>query len=122
MKPSSLDRGETMKRFNIATGVLPRIVLASISLASIFAVAGHNISPETPVMVWLLYCLLGAAVIGAALIGLAVVHLAVGQWVLRKGGTDPQWFWFDREPQGLADLRERIRLQRQEQQERHEKQ
>jgi hypothetical protein len=61
-------------------------------------------------------------VIGATLIGLAVVHLAMGQWVLRKGGTDPQWFWFDGEPQGLTDLRKRIRNQKQEQQQQQQKQ
>lgn len=103
-----------MKRFNIADRTFPRILLASAIIVCIVGVAGRNISPATPLGTWLLYCLLGAIVFGGSLLVLAIVHLAVGQFVLRKGGADSQWHWFDNEPLGLVRLRERIRSQKQE--------
>ncbi len=37
----------------------------------------------------------------------AVASLTLWQWVLRKGGTDTQWFWFARDPAGLQAQRQR---------------
>jgi hypothetical protein len=42
------------------------------------------------------------------LVGLSVIYLNVYEWVLRKGGTDTAWFWFNSEPKGLMALRERL--------------
>ena len=33
------------------------------------------------------------------------------QFILRNGGTDPQWFWFSSEPRGLVALREQSKQQ-----------
>jgi hypothetical protein len=30
----------------------------------------------------------------------------MGQWALRHGGTDTQWFWFPSEPKGLVQQRQ----------------
>jgi hypothetical protein len=109
------DKGKIMKLFKITSNVWPRILLAIVLIAGIFVIAGQSIAPTTPVIVWLLYCLLGAVVIGSTLLLLSIVHLVIGQFILRKGGTDPQWFWFRSEPLGLVQLRERIRAQKQEQ-------
>jgi hypothetical protein len=43
------------------------------------------------------------------LVGLSVIYLNVYEWVLRKGGTDTAWFWFNTEPKGLMALREKLR-------------
>jgi hypothetical protein len=43
------------------------------------------------------------------LVGLSVIYLNVYQWVLRKGGVDTAWFWFNSEPKGLKAVRERLR-------------
>jgi hypothetical protein len=42
------------------------------------------------------------------LVGLSVIYLNISQWVLRKGGTDTAWFWFNGEPKGLMAVRERL--------------
>lgn len=42
---------------------------------------------------------------GLIVVTLVALRLAVGQWVLRRGGTDTQWFWFSGEPRGLEAMR-----------------
>jgi hypothetical protein len=42
----------------------------------------------------------------ALVIPSALISLAMGQWALRHGGTDAQWFWFPSEPKGLVQQRE----------------
>jgi hypothetical protein len=42
------------------------------------------------------------------LVGLSVIYLNVYQWVLRKGGTDTAWFWFNSEPKGFMALRDKL--------------
>jgi hypothetical protein len=39
----------------------------------------------------------------------AIAWLALGQFILRKGGTDVQWLWFPGDPPGLEDLRRQAR-------------
>ena len=50
----------------------------------------------------------------AVLVAITVASLALAQFVLRKGGTDPQWFWFSGEPPGLQNLREQQREKQRE--------
>ena len=52
---------------------------------------------------------LGLAALAVTLVGLSVIYLNVYEWVLRKGGTDTAWFWFNSEPKGLTALREKLR-------------
>jgi hypothetical protein len=47
--------------------------------------------------------------LAVTLVGLSVIYLNVYEWVLRKGGTDTAWFWFNSEPKGLTALREKLR-------------
>jgi hypothetical protein len=55
------------------------------------------------------YIVFGLAALAVNLVGLSVIYLNVYQWVLRKGGTDPSWFWFNSEPKGLMAVREKLR-------------
>jgi hypothetical protein len=82
-----------------------KLGVATMSLVALAIVAGSKLAPQIPVVtllayvsLWLVFilCILGAATWG---------WLQVMQWVLRKGGTDTQWFWFASEPKGLVHLR-----------------
>jgi hypothetical protein len=73
------------------------------------SVAGAQIVPGWSLVRVLLSSALGAAVLVAALVVAAIAWLALGQFILRKGGTDVQWLWFPGDPPGLEGLRRRAR-------------
>jgi hypothetical protein len=71
-----------------------KVVLATILLAALAGVAGSQIAPQVPFIQVLLYSALGAAILLGILVIATIAKLALGQFILRKGGTDVQWFWF----------------------------
>ena len=85
--------------------VLYKAVLATVLLAILAAVAGSQLAPEIPMPRVLLLSLIGTALLFCLLVVATIVTLTVAQFILRKGGTDPQWFWFASEPPGLVRLR-----------------
>lgn len=92
-------------------GLPARIALATAGLLGIFAVAGRSLAPGMSTLEWLLWCLgVGAAIAAVALVVL-VAKLQFAQWVLRMGGTDTRWLWFNNEPKGLVRLRAAQRKQ-----------
>ena len=86
-----------------------KVVLATVLLAALAGVAGSQIVPGWSLVRVLLSSALGAAVLVAALIVAAIAWLVLGQFILRKGGTDVQWLWFPGDPPGLEDLRRQAR-------------
>lgn len=87
-------------------GSLPaRIGLAAACLLGVFAVAGRSLAPHLSTLEWLLRCIGAGAALGAVALVAVVAKLQFNQWVLRAGGTDPQWLWFNNEPRGLARQR-----------------
>jgi hypothetical protein len=53
----------------------------------------------------LIYSALGAGALLVISVAVTIASLTLSQFILRKGGTDPQWFWFKSEPPGLLQLR-----------------
>jgi uncharacterized membrane protein YeaQ/YmgE (transglycosylase-associated protein family) len=88
---------------------LARALAATVLLAMLAGVAGASLAPKLPLLLVLLYSALGAVALFVAVVVAALALLTVYQFVLRKGGTDPQWFWFSAEPPGLVQLREQAR-------------
>ena len=82
-----------------------KLVLAAILLMALAGVAGSQMAPKMALFDVLLYS--GALALGlfALLLVVSVVSLTLYQFILRKGGTDPQWLWFRSEPPGLVALR-----------------
>ena len=85
-----------------------KVLLAVVLLTALAGVAGSGLAPQLPVPTLLLYCFLGIAALFGLLLVLAVIQATLGQFILRNGGTDPQWFWFKSEPPGLVGLREQL--------------
>ncbi len=82
-----------------------KLFCAALLLLGLITVAAADLAPQVPLAVFLWYATVGGLGLVAIMIVGAVVSLTVSQFVLRHGGTDPQWFWFRSEPQGLVQLR-----------------
>lgn len=95
MPPSELSKQVAAKAF-----------FATILLSMLAGVAGSQLAPKVPLHLVLLYSAFGAVLLFVVLVLATVTTLTFLQFILRKGGTDPQWFWFAAEPPGLVHLRE----------------
>ena len=83
--------------------------IAVVLLAGLAAFVGNGLFPGMPVWRVVLYAFLGAVGAFAVVLAATVGSLQLRQLVMRKGGTDTQWFWFSSEPDGLLKLREEAR-------------
>jgi hypothetical protein len=88
---------------------LAKLIVALALLIGIVVVAAQDLAPNMSHAKLFAYIFLGLAALAVNLVGLSVIYLNVYQWVLRKGGTDTAWFWFNSEPKGLMAVRERLR-------------
>ena len=86
-----------------------KLIVALAMLVGIVAVAAQDLAPQMSYAKLFAYIFIGLAALAVNLVGLSVIYLNVYEWVLRKGGTDTAWFWFNSEPKGLMAVREKIR-------------
>lgn len=86
--------------------VAAKALLATILLSALAGLAGVQIAPQVPLHMVLLHSAAGAVLVLTVLVIATVAVLTLTQFILRKGGTDPQWFWFSAEPPGLVQLRQ----------------
>ncbi|CAN7218203.1 hypothetical protein LJR129_000718 [Acidovorax sp. LjRoot129] len=86
--------------------VAAKAFLATILLSALAGLAGAHIAPQVPLQMVLLYSAAGAVLAFTVLVIATVAVITLMQFILRKGGTDPQWFWFSAEPPGLVQLRQ----------------
>ena len=86
-----------------------KLIVALALLMAIVVVAAQDLVPDMSYAKLLAYFFIGLAALAVNLIGLSVIYLNVYQWVLRKGGTDTAWFWFNSETKGFMAIRESLR-------------
>ena len=86
-----------------------KLIVALALLVGIVVVAAQDLAPNMSYVKLFAYIFVGLAALAVNLVGLSVIYLNVYEWVLRKGGTDTAWFWFNSEPKGLMALREKLR-------------
>ena len=86
-----------------------KLIVALALLVGIVVVAAQDLAPNMSYAKLFAYIFIGLAALAVNLVGLSVIYLNVYEWVLRKGGTDTAWFWFNGEPKGLMAVREKIR-------------
>ena len=86
-----------------------KLIVALALLVGIVVVAAQDLAPNMSYAKLFAYIFIGLAALAVNLVGLSVIYLNVYEWVLRKGGTDTAWFWFNSEPKGLMAVREKIR-------------
>jgi hypothetical protein len=87
----------------------PIVVFA---LGTLAAVSGNAMFPQLPLLHRLGVAALLAGAVFVVLVVAAVIFATVMQWILRRGGTDADWFWFNGEPPGLRQLREQAKAGR----------
>jgi len=80
---------------------LLKLAVAAAAVVTIVAIPARRLVPNITVAELVLY--IACAFVG--LVVVAVCSLQFAQFILRKGGTDPQWFWFNAEPPGLDQQR-----------------
>ena len=85
-----------------------KLIVALALLVGIVVVAAQDLAPNMSYAKLFAYIFIGLAALAVNLVGLSVIYLNVYEWVLRKGGTDTAWFWFNSEPKGLMALREKL--------------
>ena len=86
-----------------------KLIVALALLVGIVVVAAQDLAPNMSYAKLFAYIFIGLAALAVNLVGLSVIYLNISQWVLRKGGTDTAWFWFNSEPKGLMAVREKLR-------------
>ena len=75
-----------------------KLIVALALLVGIVVVAAQDLVPHMSYAKLFAYIFIGLAALAVNLVGLSVIYLNVYEWVLRKGGTDTAWFWFNSEP------------------------
>jgi hypothetical protein len=96
----------------MSRGVQSNIIrgcIAVVLLAGLAAVVGNSLFPGIPMWRVVMYALVGGVGAFAVVLAVTVASLQFRQFVIRKGGTDAQGFWFSSEPEGLLKLREEAR-------------
>ena len=88
---------------------LAKLFIAGLLIIGLIVLAAQDLAPNMSYAKLFVYIFLGLAALAVTLVGLSVIYLNVYEWVLRKGGTDTAWFWFNSEPKGLMALREKLR-------------
>jgi hypothetical protein len=87
------------------TRAILKSVLVIVVMGIVLGLAGRSVAASVPLATWLFWCGLGLLAFLAVSVVWIFFNLQLGQGALRRGGTDPQWFWFNSEPPGLAALR-----------------
>ena len=87
---------------------LAKLFIAGLLIIGLIVMAAQDLAPNMSYAKLFVYIFLGLAALAVTLVGLSVIYLNVYEWVLRKGGTDTAWFWFNSEPKGLLAVRERL--------------
>ena len=88
---------------------LAKLFIAGLLIIGLIVLAAQDLAPNMSYAKLFAYIFIGLAALAVNLVGLSVIYLNVYEWVLRKGGTDTAWFWFNTEPKGLMALREKLR-------------
>ncbi len=87
---------------------LAKLFIAGLLIIGLIVLAAQDLAPHISHAKLFAYIFIGLAALAVNLVGLSVIYLNVYQWVLRKGGTDTAWFWFNSEPKGLMALRDKL--------------
>jgi hypothetical protein len=85
----------------LRTVVLLKVAVASAAVVTLIAIPARELVPNITLAELVLYI----ACAFVALVVVAVCSLQIAQFILRTGGTDPQWFWFKADPPGLEQQR-----------------
>lgn len=87
---------------------LKKIALAVICLGLLASFIIYKMEIEMTLKFVVLGLAAGVGLV-IAIACMAAMGQGFNQFMLRNGATDPQWFYFNSEPKGLAAMREQMR-------------
>jgi hypothetical protein len=94
----SLEAG--MNRPKVNRAILGKLFIVAVGIVALVAQLAKALAPGIGWGYLVFYSLTGLAGLTALLLVASVCSLQFWQFILRKGGTDTQWFWFSAEPRG----------------------
>lgn len=69
-------------------------------------------APDVPLVSILIVCAIAAVVLLAVFCFVIIIAGSFNQTIIRYGGTDPAWFWFNGEPPGLEAQRVELKKEK----------
>jgi hypothetical protein len=98
-----------MTQFKEKIYFLIKILLSIIMLSGLMAIAANDLAPSVPIFSILITL---AALAGVLLVVLGVVIIMAGtlnQSVIRRGGMDTSWLWFNSDPPGFEKIKDELK-------------
>jgi hypothetical protein len=85
-------------------------VFIAIALISILiGVASADLAPDVSLVSVLIVCVIAVAIFLIVLIFGIIGGASFNQSIIRRGGIDTAWLWFNSEPPGLEKLRAELK-------------
>lgn len=98
-----------MFKLNSKLFILIKVIIVIFMLSALVSVASADMAPGVSLISILITCAIAAAIFLTILCCAALITASVNQEVIRHGGTDPAWFWFNGEPPGLEKQRTELK-------------
>ena len=80
------------RHFNPKAKLPAKVLLAAVLIGFAVVIAGRSLAPSLPFATLLSWCAIVVVAFLVVSVLWVAINLRVGQWVLQRGGTDPQWF------------------------------
>jgi hypothetical protein len=81
-----------------------KLLLATVLIAGLLVYAAQSLWPEVDTLTAVLWVAFGFAVLIIGAFAGALFWLPLEQFILRHGGIDTLWLWFDHDPPGLEEM------------------
>jgi hypothetical protein len=94
-----------MSKFISNSYILAKVLIAIVTISALIGVASADMAPEVSLISILIVCAIVAGILLVALCIVVTIAGSFNQAIIRNGGTDPAWFWFNGEPPGLEKQR-----------------
>jgi hypothetical protein len=86
-----------------------KLSLALILLSTLIGVASTDFAPDVSLISVLIICAIAAPILLTVTGFIVIISATFNQLILRNGGTDASWFWFNGEPPGLEAQRDELK-------------
>jgi hypothetical protein len=86
-----------------------KTIIAIVLISILIGIASTDMAPNMSLASVLIACIITIAIFFIVLIFSIISGASSNQNIIRRGGTDPAWLWFDHEPPGLEKQRTELK-------------
>jgi hypothetical protein len=86
-----------------------KIIIAILLISSLISIAFIDIAPNMSLVSFLIACAIAAAIFLILLIIGIIGGGLFNQYMIRRGGTDTSWLWFNSDPPGFEKLKDELK-------------